>query len=599
MEKLPKRCDVPENLKWDLTLLYKTHEAALADAKRVQDMAKHIEETYKDRLTTGKNIADCMAEYEKMMEIGELVMNYAELVSATDYTDAEAQDVENRLRKVGVEANSRLSFINSQIAEQPEEVIREAMELSTGTKGAIAEILRTKPFQLHPEAEKVLAAYGRALTLPYDGYNQIKFGDMDFGNLKVGEKEYPFGYAMFEDDYEYSSDTELRRSAFRAFCDTISKYRHGTACMYNSYVQQNKVNSDLRGFANVYDSLLFDQHVDRSMYDRQIDVIMEKLAPHMRKYALLLKKLHGLDKMTYADLKIAVDPEYDPKVSIEEAKKYIEGGLSILGEDYIAMVREAFDKRWVDFAKNAGKCTGGFCSSPYRHGSFILMSWNDKMSDVFTLAHELGHAGHFRACGNAQGIFDTAVSTYFVEAPSTMNELLMASYMIKNATDKRFRRWVLSCIIQNTYYHNFVTHLLEAAYQREVYRIVEEGGMLNADALDGIYRGVLEKFWGDAVEIIPGAEMTWMRQPHYYMGLYSYTYSAGLTVATEVARRIQREGDAAVEDWKKVLRAGSTLDPKGLAALAGVDISTDKPLNETIEYIGSIIDEICELSEEI
>ena len=179
------------------------------------------------------------------------------------------------------------------------------------------------------------------------------------------------------------------------------------------------------------------------------------------------------------------------------------------------------------------------------------------MSDVFTLAHELGHAGHFKACNDAQSVFDTDVSTYFVEAPSTMNELILAHYLLKTSKDRRFRRWVLSSMVGDTYFHNFVTHLLEAAYQREVYRIVDQGGSVNAERLNAIMKETLEKFWGDAVEITDDAALTWMRQPHYYMGLYPYTYSAGLTVATQVCRRIETEGQRAVEDWKKVLAAGS------------------------------------------
>ena len=221
------------------------------------------------------------------------------------------------------------------------------------------------------------------------------------------------------------------------------------------------------------------------------------------------------------------------------------------------------------------------------------------MADVFTLAHELGHAGHFKACNSSQSIFDTEVSTYFVESPSTMNELLMANYLVKTNPDKRFRRWVLSCMISNTYYHNFVTHLMEAAYQREVYKIIDAGGSVQAETLSSIMKETLSKFWGDAVELNEGAELTWMRQPHYYMGLYSYTYSAGLTIATEVSKRIEKEGQPAVDDWKKVLAAGSTLTPVELAKLAKVDITTEAPLLDTIETIGGIIDEICQLTEEI
>ena len=230
---------------------------------------------------------------------------------------------------------------------------------------------------------------------------------------------------------------------------------------------------------------------------------------------------------------------------------------------------------------------------------FILLSWHGQMSDVFTLAHELGHAGHFKACNAAQSVFGTNVSTYFVEAPSTMNELLLAHYLLKTNPDKRFRRWVLSNMVGNTYYHNFVTHLLEAAYQREVYRIVDAGGGVQAETLNRIMKETLEKFWGDAVELTEGAELTWMRQPHYYMGLYSYTYSAGLTVAAQVCKRIEAEGAPAVEDWKKVLAAGGTRTPLELAQMAGVDISTDAPLLDTIETIGGYIDEICRLTEEL
>lgn len=209
------------------------------------------------------------------------------------------------------------------------------------------------------------------------------------------------------------------------------------------------------------------------------------------------------------------------------------------------------------------------------------------------------HAGHFYLAYQEQNIFNSRPSLYCIEAPSTMNEMLMANYLMKNTEDKRMKRWVLSTIISRTYYHNFVTHLLEAAFQREVYRIVDEGGSINAQLLNNIKREVLENFWQDTVIINEGAELTWMRQPHYYMGLYPYTYSAGLTIATEVNRRILKEGQKAIEDWLEVLKAGGTYTPVEFAKRVGVDITTEKPLLNTIEYIGSIIDEIIQLTEEL
>ena len=586
------RKDVPEELTWDLSLIYASEEDMLRDTERMKTMAKTIEDSYKGKLDTPEKINACLDEFRELYTIMELAGEYCELAVSVDYYDTYNQDRNDRIDRLITNLMSRLSFIRTEICAQDEAVLGKALEMASANKGYLADIIRDKPHQLSAETERVLAALDQSKNVPYQVYNMAKLADMKFPPFKVGDREYPLGYSLFEDDYEYEKDTDVRRAAFSSFSSKLRDYENVTATAYNAQVQNEKAEASVRGFESVIDYLLFPQKVSVDMYHRQIDLIMEKLAPHMRRYAKLLQKIHHLDHMTFADLKIAVDPEYDPKVTIEESKQYIEKGLAILGEDYVDMVKEAYRDRWIDFARNQGKSTGGFCASPYGKNSYILLSWNERMADVFTLAHELGHAGHFKACNSAQSVFDTDVSIYFVEAPSTMNELLMAHYLLKTSDDRRFRRWVLSCMIGNTYYHNFVTHLLEAAYQREVYRIVDEGGSVNAQTLNRIMKETLQKFWGDAVEIDDDAALTWMRQPHYYMGLYSYTYSAGLTVATQVCRRIETEGQCAVEDWKKVLSAGSTKDPAQLAALAGIDITTEKPLLDTIEYIGELISEI-------
>lgn len=598
-EQLKKRSEVPVELTWDLTALYKNDEemfAALGEAKKLCDS---IVAKYQGRLNTAEAINACYKDYEDWLKIVVIVSHYADLGASVDYTDSGLQELNGRVMTELTAMESRLSFIESEVLQQSEDVIKKAIDEAAGAKNTLKDLLRMKPHMLAPEAERVMKAMGQTIQTPYEIYNVTKLADMQFPDFTVDGKAYPLGYSLYEDDYEYETDTKVRRVAFEAFSKKLKEYENVTATAYNACVRQEKTEADLRGYDSVFDSLLFNQHVTRDMYDRQIDLITTKLAPHMRKYAKLIQKTYGLDKMTFCDLKLPLDAEYSPRVTIDGSREYIEKGLAVMGEDYVEMIRTAYKDRWVDFAQNVGKSTGGFCASPYGNHSYILLSWNERMSDVFTLAHELGHAGHFKRCNSRQSLFDTDVSTYMVEAPSTMNELLMAHYLLKTSDDKRFQRWVLSSMIQNTYYHNFVTHLLEADYQRKVYRIIDEGGSVSAEVLDRLMRETLENFWGDAVEITEGAELTWMRQPHYYMGLYSYTYSAGLTVATEVCKRIENEGQPAVDDWKKVLDAGSTLDPVGLAALARVDITTDAPLLDTIETIGGIIDDIEKLTNEL
>lgn len=596
---LLSRKDVPVEETWDLSLIYPTEDAFKKDLEELQTTCDEIVRDYQGKLDTPEHIVECLEKYERVYELMTLLVNYTDLAVSVDYYDQANMQRNDRTRNIIRDIEGSLSFIDSEIIEQSEEVLKLALAQAGSCKGYIKELLRKKPHQMHPEAERILTTLSGALDLPYDAYNTAKLADMKFDAFDVDGEKYPLGYSLFEDNYEYEPNTKVRRTAFEAFSAKLRDYENTNATLYNSFVQTQKTLATLRGFKSIYDKDLFEDHVNQDLYHRQINLITEKLAPHMRKYAALIKKIYHLDEMTFADLKLPIDPDYCPTVSIEESKAYIEKGLSVMGEDYLKMIQTAYRERWVDFAQNKGKSTGGFCASPYGKGSFILLTWQGKMSDVFTLAHELGHAGHFKLCNEAQSIFDTNVSGYFVEAPSTMNELLMVHYMLKTNDDKRFRRWVLANMVSNTYYHNFVTHLMEAAYQREVYKIVDEGGSVQAETLNQIMRETLEKFWGDTVKINEGAELTWMRQPHYYMGLYSYSYSAGLTIATQMCKRIENEGESAIEDWKNVLRAGSTLSPVELAALGGIDITTDGPLLDTIETIGAYIDEICKLTEEL
>ena len=597
--KLNARKDVPVNETWDLSLIFAAEADFEAAVEKAKALADTLEKTYKNALTTPESIAECLALYEELEILLYQTTSYTSLAVSVDYTDTEAQKKDAKMTALAAEIGSRLSFIESEIADAPEELIRAAMDKTGRAKHYLAEILREKPHRLSAETEKVLAALSPVFNAPYDIYHMTKLADMKFGSFTVNGREYPLGYSLFEDEYEYEADTDVRRAAFRAFSDKLREYENTTAATYNTYLTQQRIMAKQRGFADMFEADLFTDHVTREMYDRQIDLITEKLAPAMRKYARLVGKMNKLDRVTFADLKLPLDAEFDPRVTIGESREYVRSALSVLGQDYADMVDEAYDRRWIDFARNVGKETGGFCSSPYGCNSYILLSWNNRMADVFTIAHELGHAGHFRLCNGAQSLFDTNVSGYLIEAPSTMNELLLAQDLLRKNTDKRFRRWVLSSLIGHTYYHNFVTHLREAWYQREAMNIIEQGGAVNAETLSGIFRKNLETFWGDAVELTEGCELTWMRQPHYYMGLYSYTYSAGLTLATQAALNIAAEGESAVARWRAMLEAGSTRDPLGLAAIAGIDLSTPDALEHTIAYISGIIDEITALTEEI
>jgi oligoendopeptidase F len=596
---LLERKDVDENLTWDLTSIFKTEEDFEQAVKKAEDLSIELEREYEGKLKDSKTVNSCLDKLRNLYELSNVTEFYSYFSISVDQSNIENQTRQMKLSSISSRIQSRISFIKSEIMELDEDVIMKAIETSNENKNYLKNIIRSKKYALHPEVEKALSSLSNTLNAPFEIYNRAKLVDMDFGTFTVDDKEYLLSFGLFEGEWEYENDTKLRHAAFEAFSNKLREYNHTIAATYQTHVQKNKTMATLRGFDSVFDFLLFDHKVDQELYNRQIDLIMEHLAPHMRKYAKLLEKIHGLDEMTFSDLKLEVDPEFELKITVEESREYVEGALSVLGDDYLDLVKRSYDERWVDFVQNKGKSTGAFSYSPYGSHPFVLISWTSRMREVFVLAHELGHAGHYYLSQQNQNIFDYLASTYFLEAPSTMNEMLMANYLMKNTNDKRLKRWALSSVVSRTYYHNFVTHLLEAHYQREVYRIIDKGGSVQAETLNRLKRETLEKFWGNSVRINEGAELTWMRQPHYYKGLHSYNYSAGLTIATEVSKRVLNEGQSALDDWMEVLKTGGTKSPVELAQMAGVDITTETPLLNTIEHIGNLIDEIIKLSEEL
>lgn len=596
---LKKRSEIEEHLKWDMKRLFPSENEYEQALNEIKTTSKAIETKYKGKIENEDVILSLLHEYSELRVKMNHASHYSYLDTTVDMTNANLQKRANNASLIFAQVEATLKFVENEIMKLGDEIIDRAISKTEEFKTYLGILKESKAHKLSDEQEELLAKLSPVLDLPVGGYEITKLSDIEFPDFEVDGKSYPLSYVLFENHYQHEADEKIRRAAFEAFSKQIAKYINTTANYYTAQTQKEKIISELRGFDSVIDYLLFPQRVTRDMYNRQIDLITKHLAPHMRRYAKLLQKVHKIEKMSFADLKISLDPEYDPSVSIEESKEYVKGALSVLGEDYVNSVMRSYDERWTDFAQNIGKSTGGFCSSPYQKGAYILLSWNERLSEVFTLVHELGHAGHFILAQQNNNILEEECSLYFIEAPSTANEMLLSNYLMSRSTDDRFKRWVLSSMISNTYFHNFVTHLLEAAYQREVYLAVDRGESLQAEDYSAIKKKVLEDFWGDAVEINEGAELTWMRQPHYYMGLYPYTYSAGLTVSTQISQRILKEGESAAKDWLNTLSAGGSKTPQELAMMAGIDISTDKPLMDTIEFIGDIITQLEELTDRL
>ncbi|PEP25667.1 oligoendopeptidase F [Bacillus wiedmannii] len=595
IEKRHIRTEVPTELTWDLSDLYESDKEWETALRVLTNDIKKLD-AFKGQLhTSPTTLLHCLLlEEDLLMELTKL-HSYANLKESTDRTNPIIQANSSKIAALWTKVHTALSFIHNEILSFDEGTIEKYLAEETKLepfRKSLLDILQKRPHTLSPETEEALAALGEVHSSPYKIYGMTKLADMDFTSIQDEKgNELPVSFSLFESKYEFSPSVDIRRKAYSSFVSTLKRYKNTVATTYATEVKKQVTLSRLRKFESVTHMLLEPQKVPLEMYNNQIDIIYKELAPHMRRFADLKKKVLGLDQMLFCDLHAPLDPEFNPTITYKEAGKLIQDSLKVLGDEYSSIIEKGFKERWVDLADNVGKSTGAFCSSPYGSHPYILITWQNTMRGCFTLAHEFGHAGHFYLANKNQRIMNVRPSMYFVEAPSTMNELLLAQHLLATTDDKRMRRWVILQLL-GTYYHNFVTHLLEGEYQRRVYTLAEEGEALTATTLTEIKTNVLSTFWGNSVEIDEGAGLTWMRQPHYYMGLYSYTYSAGLTASTAVAQMIKEEGQPAVDRWLDVLRAGGTMKPLELMKHAGVDMSKPDTIRRAVSYVGSLIDEL-------
>ncbi|HER4718709.1 TPA: oligoendopeptidase F [Streptococcus pyogenes NGAS305] len=595
--ELKKRSEFPENELWDLTALYKDRQDfLLAIEKALQDIDL-FKRNYEGRLTSVDDFTQALIEIEHIYIQMSHIGTYAFMPQTTDFSDESFAQIAQAGDDFMTKASVALSFFDTALANADLDVL-DTLEKNPYFSAAIRMAKIQKEHLLSPDVEKALANLREVINAPYDIYTKMRAGDFDMDDFEVDGKTYKNSFVSYENFYQNHENAEIREKAFRSFSKGLRKYQNTAAAAYLAKVKSEKLLADMKGYASVFDYLLAEQEVDRSLFDRQIDLIMTEFGPVAQKFLKHVAQVNGLEKMTFADWKLDIDNDLNPEVSIDGAYDLVMKSLAPLGQEYTKEIERYQTERWVDFAANANKDSGGYAADPYKVHPYVLMSWTGRMSDVYTLIHEIGHSGQFIFSDNHQSYFNTHMSTYYVEAPSTFNELMLSDYLEHQFDDPRQKRFALAHRLTDTYFHNFITHLLEAAFQRKVYTLIEEGGTFGADQLNAMMKEVLTDFWGDAVDIDDDAALTWMRQAHYYMGLYSYTYSAGLVISTAGYLNLKHNPNGAKE-WLDFLKSGGSRTPLDTAMLIGADIATEKPLRDTIQFLSDTVDQIISYTEDM
>lgn len=595
MNKRLARAEVPVELTWDLSDLFPSIEAWETEMASIAADFPTVTQ-YRGKLADGARVLfDCLEAHEKLLARISRMGIYVFFLQSTDNTNPDYQGAMERASALRAQYLEASAFIQAEILSLPGgtlECYLQEESVLQDFRPMFEQLTGQKAHQLSAETEAALAAFSDVLAAPANIYRRSKFADMTFDPIEDGSGQtLPMSFALYERTYEKSPDQVLRRNAFQSFTKGLKSFQNTYGATWGAEVRKQVVVARLRGFPSAIEMILHEQEVPPYAYHNLLDIVFRELAPHMRRYARLRKRALGLDRLLYCDIEAPLDPEYQASVTFAEAAQVITAGLAVLGPEYAAIIDQALHNRWIDLADNVGKTTDAFGGATRGAHGYVLMTWTNSMRDTLTLSHELGHAVHSTLTTRNQRLLNCAVSRFFIEAPSTINEALVGNYIIAQSQDQRMRRWLTMQLLMS-YHHNFVRHLIEGELQRRAYVLAEQGQPITASLLNRMQGEILQEFWGDEVAIDDGARLTWMRQIHYYMGLYSYTYVAGLTIGTAVARAIQEEGQPAVDRWLTVLKAGGSKPPVELAKMAGVDMTNPDAIRKAIAYVGSLVDEV-------
>lgn len=595
--------------------LLKRSEVREEDTWNVKDMYESVEDWEKE-LTAIRTIVDKVAEYEgKVMEsagslltvlsglaeAGEklgLAFNYAERLFDEDQTNTAHQAMNAKAYSAYAEMESRVAFVDPEIIAAPQELLERYYEESDELplyRKQIEEIRRRKAHCLSAEMEKLLAMTAEMSQTPADTFSILSNADLVLPEIEdeTGEKvRLTSGrYGQFIQ----SADRRVRKDAFEAMYSTYKQFLNTFASLYNGNVKQQIFQAKARKYASTLEAAVDANHVSPDVYKNLIETVSQNL-DKMHRYVSLRKKCLGTEDLHMYDIYTPMIPDMAKTISFEDAKETVLKALAPLGEDYVAKVKEGFENRWIDVYENQGKRSGAYSAGAYGCHPYVLLNYNGTLDDVFTLAHEMGHAMHSYYSNETQPYIYAEYKIFVAEVASTCNEILLMEYLLEHTTDQKERAYLL-----NHYLDSFKGTVYRqtqfAEYEMLTNRMSEEGESLNADNLSKLYLELNKKYYGD--EIVSDDEIAyeWARIPHFYYNFYVYQYATSYCAAYSVAHKILEEGAPAVERYKKFLSSGCSQAPVELLKIAGVNLETPAPIQDALDAFGKIIDEMTVLVE--
>ncbi len=595
-KKLPKRNEVEKSHTWAIEDLYTSDELWQKEFDQVKAMLPKAAE-YQGRLAkSGEILLSFLKLSDDIGRLTERVYVYANQKCHEDTNNAVYQDLSNKANMLSVQVNSAMAFATPEILTIPEETLVQYRAENEELKlydFYLKDILRLKPHILSAEAESLLADAGEIAEAADSIFSMFNNADIKFPEIKDESGEMiRITHGRYGQLLE-SNDRRVRKDAFEGVYSTYRSFRNTLAASFSANVKQETFFAKTRKYGSSLEKALDGTNIPVEVYTNLIAAVHDNLSL-MHRYVSIRKKLLGLEELHMYDLYTPLVQDVKMELPFEEAKEVVAKGLEPLGDEYHHILREGYNNRWIDIYENENKRSGAYSWGAYGTHPYVLLNYNETLSNVFTLAHEMGHAIHSYLSDRTQPYVYAGYKIFVAEVASTCNEALLIDYMLKTTEERKQKAYLINHFLEK-FKGTLYRQTMFAEFEMLTHRMVEQGESLTADALCKIYHELNAAYFGGDIVIDPEIDMEWARIPHFYNAFYVYQYATGYSAAIALSRRILKEGKPAVEDYIRFLSSGSSDYPIELLKAAGVDMSTKEPVNQALALFEELLDQMEEL----
>ncbi|MED4779978.1 oligoendopeptidase F [Brevibacillus choshinensis] len=601
-EKVPvyqTRAEIPDQYKWKLDHIYPTVKDWEKDVAKVEEMAKAFTK-YQGKLgSSSASLLKAFEDYMSMMRLNDKAYVYANMSLDVNSANSDLQKLADRAEKMYTLVSEKTAWVQPEIVAIPDNKMKQLLadkDLAP-YKLFIEDMLRTKPHSLSKEMEELLAKSAPLSNSPTNIYSMLS-KDVKFPKIKdESGKEVQLNRANFV-SYLESKDQRVRKDAFKAYYSSLIDFQDSFAQTLAAKVKGDNFYADARHYKSALESSLNPNNIPTKVYDELIDTVNDNL-PLLHRYISLKKKMLGVNELHMYDIYVPIVPSDDKYISFEEGKKMVVNGLQAMGDDYVKVLADGLEGGWVDVYSTDDKRTGAYQWGAYDTHPYVLLNHQGTLDDVFTIAHEMGHAMQSYYTNKTQPYVSSNYPTFTAEVASTMNETLLFKSMYAQAKTKAEKMYLL-----NHYLENFRSTLFRqtqfAEFEKAIHDKEQSGESLNAEAIKKIYLDINKKYYGKDMVSDDEIAMEWARVSHFYnYKYYVYQYSTSFAASQALAKQIMDEGKPAVDRIRtNFLEAGNSAPPIEVLKAAGVDMSTSKPIEQAMQIFEETLTELEKLVNE-